>query len=539
MPRTLALGLDFGTSSCRALLVDVATGEAAGSGVGAYPSGESGVLGSVADPLVARQRPGDYRTSAAEACRAALAQAEGEVVGIGVDTTASTPIPVDGRCVPLADQPGFEEDLDAMAWLWKDHSAHAEAAEVTSRASELPYLGRCGGAYSSEWYWSKLLRARRSAPAVASSACAWLELQDYVPAWLCGAASPRSVARGVCAAGHKGLWSQDWGGFPSEDFLTGLDPRLSQWCAALGTTCLPAGSLAGRLAAEPARLLGLPPGIPVSVGAIDAHLGAVGAGVRLGRLVKILGTSSCDILVGGPETPLVEGVSGVVPDSVLPGYVGIEAGQAAVGDLFDWWARLVGSDVGALGEAAGQARPGQSGLLALDWNNGNRNVLSDPLLSGLLVGQTLRTTAAEGSRAMVEATAFGARRILAQIEGAGVPVEEIVVCGGGASRSPFVMQVYADVLGRPMLGCPDTQACARGAAICGAVAAGALPDLPTAVAGMSAPTVGGWTPQPDAQRVYDELYGLWLSVHDSFGRGAATDLGGLMARLHAVRGRAS
>lgn len=535
MQRKLALGLDFGTSSCRALLVDVATGEAAGSAVSAFPSGDAGVLGSDADPLVARQRPSDYRYAAAQACRAALAQAEGEVVGVGVDTTASTPLPVLRDCSPLADEPEFSTDLDAMAWLWKDHSSHAESAEITERAAPFPYLGRCGGSYSSEWYWSKLLRACRAAPRVAQAAHGWLELQDYVPAWLCGELSLGSVVRGVCAAGHKGLWSPDWGGFPSADFLSGLEPRLEEWRSALGPECLPAGSRAGALAPDVAQAMGLPEGVPVAVGGIDAHMGAVGAGIRLGRLVKIMGTSSCDILVGGPDTPLVEGVSGVVADSVLPGFVGIEAGQAAVGDLFDWWARLVGSDVAALGDAAGTSRPGQSGLLALDWNNGNRNVLAQPLLSGLLVGQTLRTTAPEGFRAMVEATAFGARRILAQIEEAGVGVDEIVVCGGGAARSPFVMQVYADVLGRTMLSCSDAQACARGAAISGAVAAGVHASFSDATAAMAAPTSGGWQPRPEARKVYDELYALWLSLHDAFGRGDPANLGGVMARLHDLR----
>lgn len=532
MPARLALGLDFGTGGCRALLVDVETGEAAGSAEAAYASG---VVEAPGEPLVARQVPADYRSAASEAVGGALAGAVGEVVGLGVDTTASTPLPVGPDCGPLADDPRFASDPAALAWLWKDHSSHAEAAEITERAAELPYLGRCGGSYSSEWYWAKLLRAARTAGGVAREAAAWLELQDWVPAWLCGAVSPGAAVRGVCAAGHKGLWSPEWGGYPDAGFLGSLHPELGRWREALAGPCLPAGSRAGTLAAGPAAALGLRPGLPVSVGAVDAHLGAVGAGIRPGRLVKIVGTSSCDIALGPLGSPLIEGVAGVVPGSVLPGYDGIEAGQAAVGDLFDWCSRLVGLGLEELTEKAFRLRPGESGLLALDWNNGNRNVLADPLLSGLVLGQTLSTGPGEVFRAMVEATAFGARAILERIEGAGTAVEELVLCGGGAARSPLVLQVYADVLGRPIVASEDPYASARGAAMCGAVAAGAHPGFEEALAAMAGPAGAAWHPDPGSAAVYGRLYALWRRVHDAFGTGATAGLGGLMRELHGIR----
>jgi L-ribulokinase len=268
---------------------------------------------------------------------------------------------------------------------------------------------------------------------------------------------------------------------------------------------------------------------------MDAHLGAVGSGVKPGTMVKIMGTSTCDIMVGDASTPDIPGVCGVVPGSVIPGMIGIEAGQSAVGDLFDWCARLTSTDQGKLNEDAAQLRPGQSGLLALDWNNGNRTILVDPLLTGLLVGQTLATTPPEIYRAMIEATAFGARRIIEQITTHGVEIREIVVCGGIAEKSPLTMQIYADVCKMPIKTTRSAQTCALGAAIAGAVAGGAHPDVLTAIDAMASRTNKTYTPSPEAGSVYDQIYGLYLLLHDSFGQDRSLGLSTVMKELLAIQ----
>lgn len=366
-----SLGLDFGTNSVRALIVDVGTGEEISTSISEYTRGDRGVFYDNKDPLVARQHPADYFDCAIAAVQGALRNCPagfdvGSIVGIGVDTTASTPVPVDGNCVPLA-LTLFEGDLAAMAWLWKDHSAHAEAEEITELARRRgePYLAKCGGVYSSEWFWSKILRCARKHPDVFAGAESWLELQDLVPAWLCGVSSLTEVRRGICAAAHKAMFHPDWGGLPSADFLAELHPQLSELRSRLYESVLPVGEIAGRLCTDVAAQCGLPQGIPVSVGGIDAHLGALGSGIRPGRLVKILGTSTCDIIVGDESTPDIEGVSGVAPSSVIPGMLGIEAGQAAVGDLFEWFAREFASDLGhsELNRSAADLKPANPACL--------------------------------------------------------------------------------------------------------------------------------------------------------------------------------
>lgn len=550
-----ALGLDFGTSSARALIVDLDEGKEIASQVAAYPTGAHGVHGSPADPNLARQNPADYVYALHEAVRGALASAAedpafapGRIAGIGVDTTGSTPIPVDSKCRPLATLPEFAGDLDAMAWLWKDHTSHAEAAEITSLADEmgLPYLGRCGGAYSSEWFWAKVLRCARIAPRVFDAAASWLEFADYIPAYLTGAQNPRDVRRGVCSAGHKAMWDASWGGLPSQAFLERLDPRLAALRPRLYETTYTADQQAGGLAPEIAIGLGIPAGIPVAVGAMDAHLGAVGAGVAPGVLVKIMGTSACDILVAHNAAGMAEipGVCGQVDGSVIPGMIGIEAGQSAVGDLFAWVAdRLCPAEYAPgdrhanLAREAQKLRPGESGLLALDWNNGNRTVLVDPHLTGLLVGQTLQTTAPEIYRAMIEATAFGARAIVRRLEEYGAAVRTIVCCGGIAEKSPLVMQIYADVLGRPMKLSGSAQTCALGAAIMGAVAGGIFPGVEAAQARLTGLGGAEYRPKPRAQAIYAQLFDLYMKLHDAFGVfGADEELFDVMKRLIEIRG---
>jgi L-ribulokinase len=552
-----ALGVDYGTNSVRALLVDVADGSEVATHVYNYPSGEQGILLDPKDPNLARQNPVDYINGFYQSVRGALKAAAKSpgfrpeaVVGIGVDTTGSTPLPVDRNGLPLAMQPKFQRELAAQAWLWKDHTAHAEAAEITEQARRqgLPYLAKCGGTYSSEWYWSKILHCKRTAPKVFAAAYSWVELADFVPGFISGNLDPRGMARGICAAGHKAMYNDAWGGLPSKEFLASLDPSLAElrdrWALQAAASSCPAG----RLAADVAEKVGLPAGLPVAVGAFDAHMGAVGAGIRSGTLVKIIGTSTCDMMVAPMDQPLADipGLCGIVPNSIVPGMYGLEAGQSAVGDIFNWFVSRLApkqyakADVhAALTREAEQLRPGASGLLALDWNNGNRTILVDPRLGGLLVGQTLHTTAPEIYRTLVEATAFGALTIIQRLEEYGVAVHEVVNCGGIAEKNPFVMQIYADVCNRPMKVSRSAQTCALGAAIFGAVVGGAYTTTEKAQQRMTGvkPTV--YRPTRAAAAVYAELYGLYRALHDAFGTmGYQGDLYRVMKDLITIRDRA-
>jgi L-ribulokinase len=537
-----ALGLDFGTGSARALLVDLDDGREVGSASAAYASG---VIEDAADPDLARQRPDDWRTAAGAAVAAALVQAHAArgfdpaaIVGIGVDTTGSTPLAVDRRGQPLADDPQFAHEPAALAWLWKDHTARGEAEEITAlaRARRPQYLARCGGSYSSEWFWAKVLRCLRTAPRVFAAAHSFAEACDYVPAWLIGARDPRTWSRSVCAAGHKAMYSADWGGLPDADFLGALAPQLAALRERLGERAWPADRQAGRLHEGVATELGLAPGTPVAVGALDAHLGAVGAGIAEGDLVKVIGTSTCDMAIArGTAPPDVSGLSGVVDGSIVPGAIGFEAGQAAVGDVFQWCAERVGKRGHAeLTREAQDLRPGETGLLALDWHNGNRCVLADPALSGAIVGLNLQTRDVEIYRAMIEATAFGARIIVEQLAAAGVGIRRVIACGGIARKSDLLLQIYADVLRRPLQVSASSETCALGAAICGAVAGGAFDSVEEAQRRLCPPPARTFAPDAAAAAVYDELFALYRALHDAFGGGGA-DCGQVMKRLLAIR----
>jgi len=378
----------------------------------------------------------------------------------------------------------------------------------------------------------------RVAPEVFEAADSWIEVADYVPALVTG--NLKKPVRGVCAAGHKAMYSSEWGGLPSVEFLWRLDPRLAGLRPRLYSKAVPSDRPAGRLTAEWAEKTGLREGTPVAVGAFDAHFGAVGAGVKPGTIVKIIGTSTCDCLVHPMDEPLkdIPGVCGIVDGSVLPGFYGIEAGQSAVGDLFAWFTEFCGQGHAELTDAAAHLRPGASGLVALDWNNGNRTVLVDPLLTGLLVGQTLHTTAAEAYRALIEATAFGALMIIERLEEYGVKVLEVMNCGGIAEKSALTMQIYASVMNRPMKVSSSSQTCALGSAIFGAVVGGAYPDAQSAQAKMVAPATTVYAPDPYAAGVYAELFEVYKALHDGFGGVAKVDMGSVMKRLIQIRDRA-
>jgi len=554
--RKYALGLDYGTNSCRALIVDLGDGREVASNVFNYPSGEDGILLDANDPNVARQNPQDY-VDAFAAVTGAISQAReadaefdpSDIVGIGVDTTGSTPMPVDEDGTPLAMLSEFRDNLDAMAWLWKDHTGHAEAARITELARDMrpEYLAKCGGTYSSEWFWSKLLHCRNVAPDVFDAAYSFVECCDWVPAVLAGDTRPGRIVRGVCAAGHKAMYCEEWGGLPDREFLRALDPGLADLRGRLYEKAVPADRLAGRLSPEWAEKLGLTPGIAVAVGAFDAHTGGVGAGIREGALVKILGTSTCDMMVMEHSRNLADipGVCGIVDGSILPGYYGIEAGQSAVGDIFLWFVNhLVPDKYGStpdarfekLGELAARQKPGEHGLLALDWNNGNRTVLVDVRLSGLLLGQTLHTEAHEVYRALIEATAFGALTIIKRIEEYGVRVDEIVNCGGLATKNALLMQIYADVTGRPMKVSRSDQTCALGAAIFGAVAAGAFKTVAEAQAVVCGVREQVYEPNGANHAAYARMYGLYRQLHDAFGTvGWSGKIANVMKELIVIR----
>jgi L-ribulokinase len=557
--RSFTIGLDFGTGSVRAVVVDCADGRVLGTSVFDFPTGVGGVIVDAHDPHLARQNPADYlagmKATVPKALAAAAALDQGfmnsRVIGIGTDTTGSTPIPVDARMQALALDPKWTPNPAAHAWLWKDHTGADEAAAITAIAGEFApeYLAVIGGTYSSEWFWSKIWRCLKVAPDVFAAADSWVELADYIPAVLAGVQSPAEIRRGVCAAGHKAMYSPDWGGLPSEAFLTRLDPRLAALRSRLFDQAWSSDRPAGTLSAEWAAAFGLPEGIPIAMGAFDAHYGAVGAGVTTGTLVKIIGTSTCDIAIAPAtaEAPNVPGICGTVNGSVMPGYYGVEAGQSAVGDLLRWWVEVVcaGDEAmhAALSADATRLAPGQSGLVALDWNNGNRTILVDPRLTGLIIGQTLHTTRAEIYRALIEATAFGARAIIERLNANGVRVERVVSCGGIAEKNPLFMQIYADVLGYPMLLAGSSQTPALGASIAAAVAAGSkaggYDDFESAQGQMTRLADTRYLPNPDARAVYDELYGLYRELHDTFGgmAGAHADLPTLMKRLLTIRER--
>ena len=537
--KSYGLGLDFGTNSVRALIVDTANGDEISTAVVNYPSGEAGILLDPKDPDLARQNPADYVESMVKAVRQAINKARKaqkgflaeQIIGIGIDTTGSTPLPVDKNGLPLAFHDEFKKNLNAQAWLWKDHTSFAEAQEITELAAkEHPeYLAKCGGVYSSEWFFSKILHCLRVAPEVFDAAYSWVEAADFIPALITSTLAPAKIKRSRCAAGHKAMFNDAWGGLPAKEFLAKLDPKLGELRDRLYDRTYTSDQPAGYLTKSWAKVLGLKPGLPVAVGAFDAHLGAVGAGVAPGKFVKIIGTSTCDICVWPNDRPLADipGLCGIVDGSVLPGYFGLEAGQSAVGDIFNWFVNYLqpgGPRKGSheeLTRKAASLLPGESGLLALDWNNGNRTILVDQRLTGLLLGQTLHTRPEEIYLVLIEATAFGALTIIKRFQEYGVEINEVINCGGIAEKNPLVMQIYADVFGLEMKIARSSQTCALGSAMAGAVvagqAAGGHDTFEKAQAAMCGVKPRTFKPRPEYYQVYQELYRLYRELHDAFG----------------------
>ena len=540
------IGLDYGTNSCRALIVDIDDGTELASSVFLYPSGENGIILDSSDPNLARQNPKDYLDGITATILGAIQKAKKNnpsfnsfnIVGIGVDTTGSSPIPVDKQGNPLSFSEKFKNNPNAMCWLWRDHTSFKEAQQITHLAEKIrpEYLAKIGGTYSSEWYWSKILHCKNIDREIFNEAYSFVELCDYIPAVLTGEINPDKIKRSVCAAGHKAMYSSDWGGLPDEDFIQQLDSKLLNLRKNLFKKVYTSETEAGKLNAYWSKKLQLKEGISVAVGAFDAHMGAVGAGVKEGTLVKIMGTSTCDIMVQNNKNKLkdIPGVCGVVDGSVMEHHYGIEAGQSAVGDIFLWFVNhLTPSKYGTrkideegnidfdekfenLQKEAEKLLPGESGLIALDWNNGNRTILTDVRLTGLMVGQTLHTSPHEIFRSLVEATAFGALKIINRIKEYDVEVKEIVNCGGLAIKSPFLMQIYADVTGIPMIISKSHQTPALGAAIFGAISAGEFKDVKEAQKSMTS-TDKIYMPIKKNHDVYIKLYKIYSKLHDSFG----------------------
>lgn len=525
------LGVDFGTDSARALAVDALTGEELGSGVSAYARWAAGEFCDARENRF-RQHPLDHLESLEACIKAALEDAgkgtAARVAGITVDTTGSTPCLADAGGTPLALRPGFEAEPDGMFILWKDHMAVEEAAQINATArgwGGTDYTSFEGGIYSSEWFWAKALRVAKTNLAVSAAARTVVEHCDWLTAVLCGMPPLAAWKRSRTAAGHKAMWHASWGGYPRADFLAKLHPRLADWLPSLGTETYTHAERAGTLCAEWAGKLGLREGVAIGVGSFDAHAGAVGAMVAPGTLVKIMGTSTCDITVGARpsgEEKLVRGICGQVDGSVVPGMIGYEAGQSAFGDIFAWFRKLLawslaGTDAAdrariekgilpALEKEAVKLGPLDSGLVALDWLNGRRTPDADQSLTAAVAGIGLGTDAPAFYRALVDGAAFGARAIVDRLREEGVPVERVSAIGGVARKSPFVMQASADALGMEIEVAKSDQSCALGAAMLAAVAAGIHADVAAAQKAMGSGAERTYRPDPARRGAYEALY---------------------------------
>jgi L-ribulokinase len=544
------IGVDFGTLSGRALVARVSDGAELASAVHEYSHGVMDAkLAATGEPLPpdwALQDPEDYRDVLREAVPAALAAAgidPAAVIGIATDFTACTVMPTTADGTPLCQLPGMAGRPHSYPKLWKHHAAQPQADRINALAHERgePWIARYGGKISSEWQFAKALQLLDEDPEIYRQARRWIEAADWIVWQLCG-----TETRNACTAGYKGIW-QD-GHYPDREFLAALDPRFAGFGAdKLEHPVSPLGARAGSLTAQAAGWTGLPEGIAVAVGNVDAHVTPPAAdAIAPGQMVAIMGTSTCHVM-NGATLAEVPGMCGAVDGGIVAGRWGYEAGQSGVGDIFAWFtehavpgsyldeaARRGISLFDLLSEEAASQPAGAHGLLALDWLNGNRSVLVDHHLSGAVVGLTLATRAPDIYRALVESTAFGTRVITDAFEASGVPVTELVIAGG-LVKDTFVMQVYADVLNRPLSLISSAQGPALGSAIHAAVAAGAYPDVPAAAAAMGGKRDAVYTPDPASAAVYDELYAEYVRLHDYFGRGANE----VMHRLRGVRDRAS
>ena len=546
------IGVDFGTLSGRALVVRVSDGAEVGTAVHEYANGviESALpaTGDRLPPDWALQDPDDYREVLRTAVPAAVAQSgvdPADVIGIGVDFTASTVLPVRADGTPLCELPRFRGRPHAYVKLWKHHAAQGHAERINALAHERgePWISRYGGKISSEWAFAKGLQLLEEDPELYDLAERWIEATDWITWQLCGAET-----RNVCTTGFKAIYQDER--YPSAEYLAELHPRFPEIIAKLEHPLLPLGARAGGLTEQAAAWTGLPAGIAVSVGNVDAHVTSPAAqAIDPGQLLAVMGTSTCHVM-NGDTLAEVPGMCGVVHGGITEGRWGYEAGQSGVGDIFGWYvARAVPAEYTEAAARAGESvhtvlsreaaeQPvGAHGLIALDWHSGNRSVLVDHELSGVIVGLTLATRPPEIYRALVESTAFGTRKIIDTFQDSGLPVTDLVAAGG-LIKNPFVMQIYADVTGRSWSLIGSDQGPALGAAIHAAVAAGAYADVPAASTAMGKVRRDVYKPDPDNTAAYDALYAEYVTLHDYFGRAGEGTGNEVMHRLRRIRARA-
>lgn len=536
------IGVDYGTDSVRSVLVDAANGQEIASSVFFYPRWQKGLY-CVPSINQFRQHPLDYIEGLTHTIKTCLEKAGGaeianKVKGIAIDTTGSTPIAVDKTGTPLALKPGFEENPNAMFVLWKDHTAIAEANEINAHAQKFPinYLEYAGGVYSSEWFWSKLLHVLRVDKVVRKETASWVEQCDWIPFLLCGETDVKKMKRSRCAAGHKALWAEEFDGLPPEDFFSSLDPLLKGFREKLFTDTYTSDVPAGKLSQEWADKLGLHTDVAVGVGAFDAHMGAVGGEIEPYFLSKVIGTSTCDMMViptAEMKGQAVKGICGQVNGSIIPNMAGLEAGQSAFGDVYAWFKQLIswpmqnlladsklidaetvealkaemeGKIIAKLSEQAAALGDGDYAELAIDWLNGRRTPVQNQELKGAITGLNLGTDAPRFFRALAEATCFGAKSIVECFKEQGVPVKGIIGIGGVAKKSAYVMQMMADILEMPIRIHRFEHTCALGAAMFASVVAGIHPNVEAAMAAMGTGFEKEYQPNRKKQKMYREHY---------------------------------
>ena len=521
MDEQYLIGLDFGTDSVRALLTDPRGREIA-SAVCAYPRWKKSLYCDAARACF-RQHPLDYLESMETVLHEVIDKVDASKVrGIGLDTTGSTPCAVDAAGNPLALQPEFADDPDAMFILWKDHTAIAESEEINAAAGKAceDYRMYEGGNYSCEWFFSKILHVLRRNAELRSKAFSFVEHCDWIGGVLTGSTDVMKLVRTRCAAGHKAMWHPSWGGLPPESFFGTIDPLLASLRNRLYTDSRPAGEKIGFISPFWSKKLGLRDDVIIATGALDCHAGAVGAGIQKGVLVKVFGTSTCDILVSDPIQKCVPGICGQVNGSVLPGLDGFEAGQSAFGDIYNWFSRFMSSSgqsvsLPELEKAAAGLHPDAQGVFALDFFNGRRSPYANPLLTGSIFGMNLGTTPGMVYRALVEATCCGARHIVEHLQKQGLTVNSIIGVGGISRKSDFVMQTCANLLQMPIEICASEQVCALGSAMFGAAASGIYPSLEIAMENMKPACDRVFRPLPDQKDIYDKIYRRYLLYSDA------------------------
>jgi L-ribulokinase len=541
MQSKYVIGLDFGTDSVRSVIVCAEDGKEISTAVSFYSRWKEGKYSDPAKNQF-RHHPLDYMESLTSSIKEAVEKAPegtaGNIIGIGIDTTGSTPAPVDADGTVLALKDEFKDDPDAMFILWKDHTAVEEAEHINETARTwggTDYTRYSGGVYSSEWFFSKILHTIRKNKKIRKAAYSWVELCDWVPAVLTSSTKPEDIKRSRCAAGHKAMWHALWQGLPSEEFLTQVDPLLSGLRKRLYRDTYTSDIKAGGLTPEWAEKLGIPSGIAVTVGAFDAHMGAVGAGIKEGTFIKIIGTSCCDMAVSSKDTiggRAVAGICGQVDGSIMPGLIGLEAGQSSFGDAYAWFKDILmwpaenlltekikdsieDKIIPRLTEKAEKIDPEETGLVALDWLNGRRTPYADQKLKGAIAGLSLGTDAPAIYRAIVEATAFGSKAIVERFKEEGIKINEVIAIGGISQKSPFVMQVLSDVIDMPVKAAESFQAVALGAAIFGAVASGYYGDIGTAQKKMASPIKATYKPDSKNALTYKKLYELYRKLGEN------------------------